>query len=410
MSRASHPATPPVEGVPRGRVKAHRIALCPNDRQASLMAGHAGWARGASNRSRDRLAAAWFTDEGGDHEGLADMNLRRPFKAVKRDRFPWSRKLSQNVAKNAIIHRGKGLEAWGVYKKARKKGQRPGPTVGIDMGIQVLATLWDGDEQTEVENPRPLREALAELRRIDKAISRSRKVHGRHRTSHRRETLYTRRRRQHAPVSRLRSDHHQTTTVIAKRGGTVKVEPLHLAGMQRNRRLGRALGNAGLGEFVRMPECKCAWYGTAFEKVDRWYPSSKRCSACGAVKQSLLLSERPYRCLPCGFACDRDENAVRNIQAFEPAARSAVADAATWPSGPPRGLPGRRSVHRTGIRIRFTQEVEIAIGSGDHLGGCSTLLTRHGLAFCRVNTGKGCSMHGGMAVPAWEICPIAKSA
>ena len=128
----------------------------------------------------------------------------------------------------------------------------------------------------------------------------------------------------------------------------MKVETLNIAGMQRNRRLGRALSDAGLGEFVRQLEYKCAWYGTEFQLIDRWYPSSKTCSACGAVKQSLLLSERTYRCLQCGFECDRDENAARNLQAFDPAARSAVADVETRKSGPPVGLPGRRSVNRTG--------------------------------------------------------------
>ena len=98
--------------------------------------------------------------------------------------------------------------------------RRPGPTIGIDMGIQTLATLWNGDERTKILNPRPLQEALAELRRIDQAIARSRKVHGTHRTSRRREVLYAQRRRQHARVSHLRNDHHhRTTTAIAKRGG-----------------------------------------------------------------------------------------------------------------------------------------------------------------------------------------------
>ncbi len=138
----------------------------------------------------------------------------------------------------------------------------PGPTVGVDMGIRTLATLWNGDKRTKILNPRPLQEALVELRRIDKAIARSRKVHGRHRTSHRREALYARRRRQYARVSHLRNDHHhQTTAAIAKRGGMVKVETLHLAGMQRNRRLGRAISDAGLGEFVHMLKYKCARYG-----------------------------------------------------------------------------------------------------------------------------------------------------
>ncbi|MXZ25990.1 MAG: transposase [Caldilineaceae bacterium SB0665_bin_21] len=261
MPSVSLPPTPPTDGA-RGLVKGHRIALCPNDRQASLMAEHAGWARVASNWAIDRFAEAWFTGEGEDNEWLSDMELRRQFNAVKQDLFPWSKPLSQTVAKNAIIHTGKGLDAWGAYKKALKKGQRPrrvgfpkhrkrgkhmaftptngrntirvegcrvripaigwvrmteplrfagdilsatvsleadrwhiafqvdtgepappkrpGPTVGIDMGIQVLATLWDGDERTKILNPRPLQEALAELRRIDKAISRSIKVHGKH--------------------------------------------------------------------------------------------------------------------------------------------------------------------------------------------------------------------------------------
>lgn len=104
---------------------------------------------------------------------------------------------------------------------------------------------------------------MSELRRVDKAISWSIKIHGKHRTSYRREALYTRRRRQHARVSHPHNDHHRTTTTIAKCGGTVKVEILNIAGMQRNRRLGRALSDADLGKFVRMPEYKCAGYGTA---------------------------------------------------------------------------------------------------------------------------------------------------
>jgi putative transposase len=395
------------------------------------MAEHAGWARVASNWTLDRFAEAWFTDEGEENEWLSDMDLRKQFNAVKRDLFPWSRKLSQNVAKNAIIHTGKGLDAWGAYKKALKEGKcprrvgfpkyrkrgrhmsftptngrntirvegcrvripatvwvrmreplrfagdilaatvsleadrwfiafqvdtgqptpapSPGPTIGVDMGIHTLATLWDGDKRTEIENPRPLQKALDELRRINQAIARSRKVHGTHRTSNRREALHAQRRRQYARVSHLRNDHHhQTTTAIAKRGGTVKVETLNIAGMTRNRRLGRAVSDTGMAGFVRMLEYKCAWYGTEFQRIDRWYPSSKTCSACGAVKQSLLLSERTYHCLQCGFVCDRDENAARNIQAFTPAARSAVTDVETRKSSRDTGPPGQRSVNQTG--------------------------------------------------------------
>ena len=193
----------------------------------------------------------------------------------------------------------------------------PGPTVGIDMGVKVLATLWDGEEETRIANPKALADALKSLRRLDKAIARSLNTHGKHNRSHRRDELYAKRSRLYANIASLRAHHHhEATTQIAKRGGAVKVETLNVAGMKKNRRLARAIGDAGMAEFVRQLEYKCDWYGTAFEKVDRWYPSSKTCSACGSVKQSLLLSERTYRCNLCGFECDRDGNAARNLQAY----------------------------------------------------------------------------------------------
>ena len=179
---------------------------------------------------------------------------------------------------------------------------RPGPDIGIDMGVKTLATMWDGEEVEEIANPKALASALKSLRRLDKAIARSIHTHGKHNPSQRRDGLYAKRRQLHFDIANLRADHHhKATTQIAKRGGTVKVETLNVDGLKKNRRLARALSDAGMAEFVRQLEYKCAWYGTGFEKVDRWYPSSKTCSACGAVKQSLLLSERTYRCNICGF-------------------------------------------------------------------------------------------------------------
>ena len=403
-------ATSPLKGVG----KAHRIALDPTDRQATLMLEHAGWARVAANWARGRFQLAWFgeTDErhaddwyahveghpaGG--EWLSDMDLRKDFNAVKTDLFEWSGDLSQHVAKNAVIDMGAGLKAWGAYCKARKHGQphrkvgfpplrkrhrkiaftpsngrnsirvdgrnvrlprigwvrmreglrfdgdilrvtvsckagrwyasftvdtcepapepRPGPDIGIDMGVKTLAVVWDGETKTAVAHPRALASKLKSLRRLDQAIARSLHTHGRRNPSQRRDDLYAKRSRLHADIANLRADHHhQATTQIAKRGGTVKVETLNVSGMKKNRRLARAISDAGMSEFVRQLEYKCEWYGTAFEKVDRWYPSSKTCSACGVVKQSLLLSERTYRCHRCGFECDRDENAARNLQAY----------------------------------------------------------------------------------------------
>ena len=327
------------------------------------------------------------------------MDLRRRFNAVKANLLPWSVGLSQAASKNAVIHMGKGLSAWGAACKARKHGRphrktgfppyrkrhrkmtytafngrntvkvdgcrirlpvvgwvrmqedlrfagdigegtvskagkcwfasvqvhtddepappQPGPDMGVDMGVKTLATVWDGQETTTVANPATLSGALKSLRRLDKAIARSRNTHGKSQPSNRRNRKYAKRRQLHVDIASLGADHHhKATTRTAKRGGTVKVETLNVDGMKRNRRLARAISDAAMSEFVRQLEYKCELYGTAFQRVDRWYPSSKTCSACGAVKQSLLLSERTYRCNLCGFEWDRDENAARNIQAY----------------------------------------------------------------------------------------------
>ncbi|MXZ41929.1 MAG: IS200/IS605 family element transposase accessory protein TnpB, partial [Caldilineaceae bacterium SB0666_bin_21] len=224
---------------------------------------------------------------------------------------------------------------------------KPGPDIGIDMGVKTLATVWDGEELEEIANPKALTAALKSLRRLDKAIARSLHTHGRHNPSNRRDGLYAQRNRLRFDIANLRADHHhKATTQIAKRGGTVKVETLNVDGMKRNRRLARAIGDAGMGEFVRQLEYKCGWYGTAFEKVDRWYPSSKTCSRCGAVKQSLL-SERTYRCNLCGFECDRDENAARNLQAYtghkEPARTLNALPLPARSAGDPMDVETRRS-------------------------------------------------------------------
>ena len=193
---------------------------------------------------------------------------------------------------------------------------KPGPDIGIDMGVKTLAVLWDGVEKTAITNPKALKHALADMRATHKAIGRSVKVNGRPCTNNRRR-LYGKLARPHARVARIRSDHHhKATTQIAKRGGRVTVETLNVDGMKRNRRHARAIGDAGMAGFVRQLEYKCDGHGTAFRRMDRRYPSSRTCSHCGAGKQSLLLSECTGRCNRCGFECDRDENAARNLQAY----------------------------------------------------------------------------------------------
>ena len=102
---------------------------------------------------------------------------------------------------------------------------------------------------------------------MDKAIARSRKVHGKASHSKRRERLYFKRRKLHARTVNVRNDcHHKATTAIAKSAGRVVVETLNVAGMIRNRRLSRAIADAGMSGFLAKLEYKCAWYGAEFLK------------------------------------------------------------------------------------------------------------------------------------------------
>jgi putative transposase len=99
---------------------------------------------------------------------------------------------------------------------------------------------------------------------------------------------------------------HKLTTRLARTHGTIVVEDLNVAGMLKNRRLARHIAGVGMGEFRRQLEYKTSWAGGRAVVADRWYPSSKTCSACGAVKAKLRLAERTYHCDQCGLVLDRD--------------------------------------------------------------------------------------------------------
>ena len=189
---------------------------------------------------------------------------------------------------------------------------KDGPTVGIDVGVGMMAVCSDG---RTVENPRALAGALRRLRRVDKAIARSRKAHGKSIRSNRRERLYARRRKLHARAVNVRNDHHhKATTAIAKSAGRVVVETLNVAGMIRNRRLSRAIADAGMSGFLSKLRYKCLWYGAEWVQADRWFASSRLCSHCGWKKDDLTLSDREWRCGGCGVLNERDVNASMNLE------------------------------------------------------------------------------------------------
>ena len=109
----------------------------------------------------------------------------------------------------------------------------------------------------------------------------------------------------------MRNDHHhKATTAIAKSSGRVVVEDLNVAGMMRNRRLSRAIADAGMSGFLDKLACKCLWYGAEYVKADRWFPSSRRCAHCGWHNGGLELADRRWYCGGCGALNERDLNAA----------------------------------------------------------------------------------------------------
>ena len=188
---------------------------------------------------------------------------------------------------------------------------KAGPTIGVDVGVGMMAVCSDG---TIVDNPKALASGIKRLRRLDKAIARSRNVHGKSVHYNRRERLYARRRNIHARVVNVRNDnHHKATTAIAKLSGRVVVETLNVSGMLRNRQLARAISDAGMAGFLSKLEYKCAWYGAEYGKVDRWFASSKLCAHCGWKNDDLTLADREWWCGGCGALNERDHNAAVNL-------------------------------------------------------------------------------------------------
>ena len=196
-----------------------------------------------------------------------------------------------------------------VEREVPESHARPGGAVGVDLGVKALLTgVDDAGRVVAVAGPKPLRASLRKLRRACRAHSRKAKG------SANRRKAAGRLARIHARAANVRADAlHKATSELAARYETVVIEDLNVAGMTRNRRLARAISDQGFGQARRMLGYKTTWHGGTLITADRWFPSSKTCSACGAVKAKLTLPERTFRCEACGHEEDRDVNAARNL-------------------------------------------------------------------------------------------------
>jgi len=235
--------------------------------------------------------------------------------------------------------------------------------VGIDLGVKdlIVAATPDGEEVLRVAAPRSLNRSQKRLRGLQRAASRKQgpwasdpcEPKGGHRqlASKRWERAQARIANAHQRVADVRADViHKTTAQLAHIADVVVVEDLNIAGMSRRkpgagkggRGLNRAIADAALATVRRQLEYKTGWYGSGLEVVDRWYPSSKTCSGCQAVKAKLPLAERTYECGHCGIVIDRDLNAAINIAR---AGEQQLLQQASTGSAP---VAGRRGNQKTG--------------------------------------------------------------
>ena len=358
-------------------LKTHKIALKPNNKQATCLAQHCGYARVARNH-----ALSEFKDALHRGEWMSDMDLRKSFNAAKDEKYSWCRGLSQNASKNGICNLGDAVKRWRSkqnkfprYKKRSGRisyqadngagsvqvdGKRVNlPKVGW---IRMREKLrWRGQLRKCVVSKRAGRWFISIL--VKTPDSRSDSVHacepfgdiigvdvgiktlavtsdGREfenpkalyrylrklrraqralsRSEYKSRNWYRKARRVqkiHYRIACIREDaHHKASTSIVKSASVIGIESLRVAGLLKNRRLSKALSDASLSGFLTMLCYKAKAYGVEIVEAPTNFPSSKQCSACGYKKKKLSLSERVYHCDACGADIDRDLNAALNLK------------------------------------------------------------------------------------------------
>ncbi|MFF3716149.1 RNA-guided endonuclease InsQ/TnpB family protein [Streptomyces prasinus] len=222
----------------------------------------------------------------------------------------WSRPLPKGAQPSTATVSQDAAGRWFVSLLCEDSTVRPLPAtdtaVGIDVGLDHLLTLSTGEKIT---NPRHERGDRARLARAQRELSRKAKG------SANREKARRKVARIHARIADRRHDVlHKLTTRLVRENQTLVIEDLAVRNMVGNRNLARAISDAAWSQFRSMLEYKAAWYGRDVVAVDRFFPSSRLCSHCGALQDRLPLQVRTWTC-DCGANHDRDVNAAQNLLA-----------------------------------------------------------------------------------------------
>jgi IS605 OrfB family transposase len=250
--------------------------------------------------------------------------LRREWNRAKDQVAPWWRANSKEAYNSGLDALARALKNWSDSKAGRRKGPKVGfPQFKGKHRTRPACRFTTGPIRLEPDRHHVILPRLGRIRTHESTRKLARR-HGPRASNGTRGTpsagwQHTKQRlaRAHARVANLRRDGlHKLTSDLARCHDTIVVEHLNVTGMLHNRRLARRIADAGWGELRRQLTYKTVWAGARLVQADPFYPSSKTCSACGAVKAKLPLSVRVFCCENCGVRIDRDLNAARNLAAL----------------------------------------------------------------------------------------------
>jgi len=206
---------------------------------------------------------------------------------------------------------------------AVKSVKLTGVSVGIDLGIKNLAICSNRTEPYANINK------TKEIKRLEKKLRRLQRIVSNKYEMNKKGVRYVKTcniiklekliRILYRKLDNIRTDYKQkiTTEIVRTKPSRIVMESLNVRGMMKNKHLSKAIAQQGWGELKSMIQYKCDRDGIEFVEADKWYPSSKTCSACGYIKPKLSLSERTFVCESCGSILDRDQNASINLSRYQ---------------------------------------------------------------------------------------------
>ena len=251
------------------------------------------------NRQSFRVPQHWSIT----HNGMLKLPKMQPIKMVQHRELE-GKPTSVTVSKTAT---GKYYASI-LVDYPTKEAPLNGGKIGADLGLKDFLITSEGKKYP---NPKFYKRALKRLKRLQRSLSR--KAKGSSNRNKQRKLVA----KVHEKVANQRLDmQHKLSLQLTCDNQVVAVEDLHIKGMVKNHKLAQAISDASWGQFLIMLEYKGKLYGCEIRKLDRFFPSSKRCSQCGYIQENLTLDIREWTCPECGIDHDRDINASTNILIF----------------------------------------------------------------------------------------------